>query len=86
MDKPQPDSDSTMALGAVAPDPAGTTTIESVSGTGEKVQVPCGAPKATKHSASNFTHNEYVVYDTKQVTMRYLFIVDFDHQQQRRRR
>ena len=85
MDKPQPDSDSTMALGAVAPDPKSVGKVESVC-TAEEVQVPFGAPKATKHSTSNFTHNEYVVYDIKQVTMRYLLIVDFDHQQKRGRR
>lgn len=65
MDKPQPDSDSTMALGAVAPDPKVVGKVESVC-TNEEVQVPFGAPKPTKHTTSNFVHNEYVVYSVQQ--------------------
>ncbi len=74
MEKPQPDTHSTFAIGEVAPDPSHTAKIESVHNQKETVAVPCGPPKSTG-TKSQFVHDEYVVYDVKQVTMRYVFIV-----------
>ncbi len=85
MEKPQPGSHSTFAQGEFAPDPNCTAKIESVHNPKAVVAVPVGPPKATRVS-SQFQHDEYVVYDIKQVTMRYVFIVDFDHTPKRRGR
>lgn len=59
MDAAQPGFDSTYATGAVSPDPAATASIDAAFGVGA-VKVPCGAPKPTSYSRSNFTHDEYV--------------------------
>jgi poly [ADP-ribose] polymerase len=80
MEKPQPKSHSTYAFGQIQPDPKETVEIEGVYG--HQVAVPCGKPKNSKYDDSRFRHDEFVVYDTQQVTMRYLFIVEFDHSKQ----
>lgn len=84
MEEPEPGFDSTYALGQVAPDPAATVKIEGLYGS--EVSVPVGEPKRTSHKKSNFTHDELVVYDVKQVSMRYVLIVDFDHSGKKRRK
>lgn len=60
MDAAQPGFDSTYATGAISPDPNATASIEAAFNVGA-VKVPCGAPKPTSYSRSNFTHDEYGV-------------------------
>lgn len=72
------------ATGQFSPDPSQTEHIEGAfHGT---VAVPAGAPIKTQHARSNFTHDEFVVYDVRQVKMRYVYVVDFDHNVGRKRR
>ncbi len=66
MDAAQPGFDSTYATGAVSPDPAATASIDAAFGVGA-VKVPCGAPKPTSYSRSNFTHDEYVKRSARHV-------------------
>jgi len=63
MEKPQPGFHSTKAMGQYAP-----TVERKIDGV---VQVPCGKPKDTKISSSCDV-NEYIVYDSAQVNIRYL--------------
>eukprot|EP00005_Dracoamoeba_jomungandri_P000909 CAMPEP_0174254406 /NCGR_PEP_ID=MMETSP0439-20130205/3732_1 /TAXON_ID=0 /ORGANISM="Stereomyxa ramosa, Strain Chinc5" /LENGTH=1042 /DNA_ID=CAMNT_0015335969 /DNA_START=19 /DNA_END=3144 /DNA_ORIENTATION=- len=71
MEKPQPGTDSTKALGATAPNPAQTVVWDGVV-------VPCGEPSHTGIKSS-CSHNEYIVYNTDQVRMRYLLKIQFHH-------
>ncbi|KAL6078683.1 Poly [ADP-ribose] polymerase 1 [Balamuthia mandrillaris] len=71
MEKPSPGTHSTKALGATAPNPAKTVVWDGV-------QVPKGEPIHTG-IRSSCSHNEYIVYDTSQIKMRYLLMLDFKH-------
>jgi len=66
MEKPLPGSDSTKAMGSIAPDSSFLTP------TG--VTVPLGKPKNTG-IISSCMHNEYIVYSVPQATIRYLLKV-----------
>lgn len=85
MDAAQPGSDSTFATGRIGPDPSATAQIEGSFGS-TAVKVPCGRPIKTQFSRSAFTHDEFVVYRTEQVKMRYVLIVEFDHERGRKKR
>jgi hypothetical protein len=88
MTEAQPGTHSTYAQGQYSPDPSANVMIESAHEDvgGGSVCVPCGVCKATAYSRSSFTHDELVVYDTKQVKMRYVFIIDMDHNVGRKKR
>uniref|UniRef100_F1KXC7 Poly [ADP-ribose] polymerase n=1 Tax=Ascaris suum TaxID=6253 RepID=F1KXC7_ASCSU len=65
---------SVMGLGAVGPDPSGNLTLE------DGCVVPYGQPialEANKAKGCTLNYNEYVVYDTNQIRIRYLVEVDF---------
>ncbi|KAH7695766.1 WGR domain containing protein, partial [Aphelenchoides avenae] len=65
---------STRGLGGMGPDPADAVMIE------DDLKVPCGKlveQSAAKEKETSLLYNEYVVYDTKQIRMRYLVEVDF---------
>ena len=79
MEKPQKNTDSTWAYGMKQPDPKHTVEIESMYDGLGPVAVPCGPPIKSKHTESNFSHDELVVYDVRQVSMRYIFTVEFQH-------
>ena len=55
---------STHALGRIRPDPSGSRTIEG------DIEVPLG--KKQDFSGGYMGHNEFIVYNTRQVRMRYL--------------
>jgi len=71
MEKPQPGTDSTKALGATAPDPN-----QDIFWNG--VKIPRGAPKHTG-IRSSCSHNEFIVYDVAQVHIKYLLKIKFNH-------
>eukprot|EP00908_Phaeocystis_cordata_P023244 Transcript_5678.p2 GENE.Transcript_5678~~Transcript_5678.p2 ORF type:complete len:514 (-),score=294.67 Transcript_5678:2170-3711(-) len=58
-------------LGRTAPDPAETVTTDS------GVAVPLGAPKPTGVEDSSLLYNEYIVYDTAQISCKFLCQVKF---------
>eukprot|EP00727_Mastigamoeba_balamuthi_P006585 m51a1_g2547 hypothetical protein (922) ;mRNA; f:294859-298552 len=71
MEKAQPGSDSTWALGMTVPDPAQTITIEN------GIKVPKGRPvSANRHTSCS--HDEIIVYNVAQVRIRYLLRVRFN--------
>lgn len=70
MEKPQPGSDSTKALGKVAPNPKDDVWWDDV-------KLPCGTPKKTGISSA-CSHNEYIVYSTDQIRIRYLIKTKFN--------
>ncbi|CAM6084251.1 unnamed protein product [Calypogeia fissa] len=45
----------------------------------DNVTVPCGRPVTSGSSDSNLLYNEYIVYDTAQVQLRFLLKVNFKH-------
>ncbi|XP_052818983.1 poly [ADP-ribose] polymerase 2-like isoform X2 [Mya arenaria] len=66
---------SVKGAGSIGPDPAHTTT------TSDGVLVPFGKPKNTgvkNPSGYTLNYNEFIVYDTKQIKMKYLLKVEFD--------
>ena len=69
---------STLGVGKMGPDPAGSATIASAAAGGPAVTVPCGRmrPQAGTGGAA-LLYNEYVVYDARQVVPRYLVELDF---------
>ncbi|XP_067837774.1 poly [ADP-ribose] polymerase 2, partial [Heptranchias perlo] len=74
-DKLPPGKDSTMGLGRIAPDP---NTEVNLNG----ALVPIGPGKETgveNPSGYTLNYNEYIVYSPKQVHMKYLLKVQFDH-------
>ena len=58
-------------LGRTAPDPAAVAT------TATGAVVPLGTPTATAAQDSTLLYNEYIVYDTAQVSTKYLCQVKF---------
>uniref|UniRef100_A0A914ZJZ2 Poly [ADP-ribose] polymerase n=2 Tax=Parascaris TaxID=6254 RepID=A0A914ZJZ2_PARUN len=65
---------SVMGLGAMGPDPNGNLTLE------DGCVVPYGQPialEANKAQGCTLNYNEYVVYNTNQIRIRYLVEVDF---------
>ncbi|MCP9257339.1 Parp protein [Dirofilaria immitis] len=71
-DKLPAGKNSTKGVGSVGPDPATYTTLDDC-------EVPCGKPiKLHADDKDCFLrYNEYIVYDVKQVWIRYLVEVDF---------
>ena len=65
MEKPQPGTDSTHAVGMTYPDPSEAVTLEN----GTKVPLGKGCKLGER---TGCTHNEFIVYDVAQVTIRYL--------------
>uniref|UniRef100_A0A1I7VNJ8 Poly [ADP-ribose] polymerase n=1 Tax=Loa loa TaxID=7209 RepID=A0A1I7VNJ8_LOALO len=63
---------STKGLGSIVPDPATYVTLDDC-------EIPCGKPVTVqpKGGASSLIYNEYIVYDVKQVWIRYLIEIDF---------
>jgi len=72
MEKAMPGTNSTWALGMTVPDPAATVTMEN----GTKVPLGKPIPAGRKTMCS---HNEIIVYDVAQVTIRYALRVTFHH-------
>jgi len=62
---------STKGVGRTVPDQKGNITLD------DGVIVPCGKPKDEPGSAGYLQYNEYIVYDTSQIKMRYLMKVKF---------
>jgi len=70
MEKPLPEKNSTKALGVTIPNPKETYTLGDIL-------VPLGEPIKTSLSTA-CSHNEYIVYDCAQVTIRYLCKMRFE--------
>ncbi|XP_077528678.1 poly-(ADP-ribose) polymerase [Haemaphysalis longicornis] len=69
-----PNTHSTKGIGMTYPNP------ENAVVTPEGFEVPLGPPlKDPKAKGSSLLYNEYIVYDTAQVTMRYLMKVKFNY-------
>jgi poly [ADP-ribose] polymerase len=64
---------STKGLGQHAPDPLGAVTIE------DGLIVPLGNTKATNVKQSSLLYNEFIVYDTAQIKMKYLMKIKFNY-------
>jgi len=60
-------------LGGTGPDPSSTKTLP------DGVQVPLGKPIKTGVDKSSLLYNEYIVYDTAQISMKYLVQLDFQY-------
>lgn len=60
-------------LGGTGPDPAATKTLP------DGVQVPLGNLIETDVDGSSLLYNEFIVYDTAQINMKYLVQLDFDY-------
>ncbi|ESO94891.1 hypothetical protein LOTGIDRAFT_147482, partial [Lottia gigantea] len=75
-DKLPPGKDSVLGAGQVAPDPTCNKTLS------DGVVVPVGKGVDTKvRNSAGYTlnYNEYIVYDTKQIKMKYLLKVKFNY-------
>lgn len=73
MEKPPPAKHSTKGLGRNKP-------LEKEFQTwGDQVTVPCGRPVASGIPNTNLLYNEYIVYDTTQINLRFLLKVRFKH-------
>ncbi|KAM7303813.1 poly [ADP-ribose] polymerase 1 [Ixodes scapularis] len=69
-----PNTHSTKGVGMTYPDPSNKVV------TPDGVEVPLGpAAKDAKQGGSSLLYNEYIVYDTAQVSMQYLMKVKFDY-------
>ncbi|KAK3085759.1 hypothetical protein FSP39_008277 [Pinctada imbricata] len=67
---------SVRGLGAIAPDPTTTKTLPD----GMKVPIGKGKNTGVKNpSGYTLNYNEYIVYDTKQIKMKYLLRVKFNY-------
>lgn len=73
MEKPPPGKHSTKGLGKNKP------LEEEFETWGDQVTVPCGRPVAAAVSNTNLLYNEYIVYDTAQINLRFLLKVRFKH-------
>ncbi|KAL2611322.1 hypothetical protein R1flu_023014 [Riccia fluitans] len=71
-DKLPPGKLSTKGVGATAPDPAQFKTLD------DGVVVPMGKPKSGS-KAGSLLYNEYIVYNTAQIRMRYLLVTKFNY-------
>ncbi|CAG9537634.1 unnamed protein product [Cercopithifilaria johnstoni] len=71
-DKLPAGKNSTKGLGSIGPDPATYVTLDGC-------EVLCGKPISLqrKDEDSSLMYNEYIVYDVKQVWIRYLIEIDF---------
>eukprot|EP01100_Stratorugosa_tubuloviscum_P008158 TRINITY_DN3399_c0_g2_i1.p1 TRINITY_DN3399_c0_g2~~TRINITY_DN3399_c0_g2_i1.p1 ORF type:complete len:284 (-),score=129.72 TRINITY_DN3399_c0_g2_i1:9-773(-) len=76
MEKPMANSDSTKALGMTIPKPDESTIINN------NVIIPFGKPVSVGFKTA-CTHNEFIVYDVSQITMRYVLMVRIHHLQQK---
>ena len=63
MEKPPRGKHSTKGLGKKVPDEAGIVKWR------DEVAVPCGKPVDSKVKTSELMYNEYIVYDTAQVSL-----------------
>uniref|UniRef100_A0A0M3K9K2 Poly [ADP-ribose] polymerase n=1 Tax=Anisakis simplex TaxID=6269 RepID=A0A0M3K9K2_ANISI len=71
-DKLPPGKHSVKGMGSVGPDPSGAITLEN------GCVVPAGKPvELNKRSGCSLNYNEYIVYNTNQILIRYLVEVDF---------
>jgi len=68
--------DSVLAAGSIAPDESKEYIDKTISRSGHPVILPQGAIKNTGVKSS-FLHNEYLVYDEKQVHMKYLLMLEW---------
>ncbi|MCO5611892.1 hypothetical protein L7F22_066151 [Adiantum nelumboides] len=73
MEKPPRGKHSTKGLGQNKP------LEEDFQAWGDQVTVPCGRPVASGISNTNLLYNEYIVYDTAQINLRFLLKVRFQH-------
>ena len=69
MEKPQPGSDSTFAMGMVCPNPDETVTLD------DGLQVPLGHIVPSGLEQSWCTHDEFIVYDVARVRIRYVLMI-----------
>jgi len=73
-DKLPPGCLSTQGVGTTAPDPKGFVTMK------DSVVVPCGVGKdMTLSEASTLLYNEFIVYDTSQIRIRYMVNMKFNY-------
>lgn len=63
---------STKGVGKTSPNPSKSHFTES------KVEVPIGTPQKSGVKDTSLLYNEYIVYDTAQVNVRYLLQVNFN--------
>lgn len=63
---------STKGIGQTMPDPRETHVTE------DGVEIPLGRGVYSRKSKTNLLYNEYIVYDTSQVQMKYLINVEFE--------
>lgn len=68
-----PNMHSTKGVGMTYPDPSNKVL------TPDGVEIPLGPAAKGKQGASSLLYNEYIVYDTAQVSMKYLMKVKFDY-------
>jgi len=73
MDQPPQGFQSTMGCGQTAPDPQQTEI------TGDGVKVPLGWPVATGIKNTALLYNEFIVYNTQQIKLKYLLRVKFHY-------
>lgn len=64
---------STHGVGGTQPDPSATITMK------DGVKVPLGQGVDSKVPGSSLLYNEFIVYDTAQIKIRYLLQVDFEY-------
>ena len=65
---------STIGLGRTCPDPKEYFVDE------HGVETPMGKGVSSGHDNSSLLYNEYIVYNTAQIRMKYLFKMEFDYQ------
>eukprot|EP01113_Clastostelium_recurvatum_P012377 TRINITY_DN1642_c0_g1_i2.p1 TRINITY_DN1642_c0_g1~~TRINITY_DN1642_c0_g1_i2.p1 ORF type:complete len:381 (+),score=131.70 TRINITY_DN1642_c0_g1_i2:139-1143(+) len=73
MEKAPPGTHSTKALGMAAPLPAHDEILP-----GTDIKVPCGKIASTGLSTA-CTHNEFIVYDVAQISIKYMLRIRFAH-------
>ncbi|KAI8850314.1 poly polymerase catalytic domain-containing protein [Chytridium lagenaria] len=64
---------STWGKGKTVPDPAGFVTLE------DGVVVPCGKETQSPDKSTYLQYNEFIVYDIRQIRLRYLVKMKFDY-------
>ncbi|KAH7388330.1 hypothetical protein KP509_16G070500 [Ceratopteris richardii] len=77
MEKPPAGKHSTKGLGKVKP------LEEEFQVWGDQVTVPCGHPVPSGITRTDLMYNEYIVYDTSQVNLRFLLKVKFNQKGRR---
>jgi len=75
------DCHSVFGIGREEPDPSGYMKVDETGGEDANgpISIPCGKPKERKkQQRTTLNYNEYIIYDVKQIQLKYLVQIQFD--------